>query len=112
MRLKGLVQTWRYPVILLFSIGISGVGNWVYFIALNLIVLNMTGSALAVSVLYIVRALSTVFTTIWSGTLIDRLNKKYLMNHTKCIPNGANYDITFCVFFRVHLLYGIYYYHS
>ncbi|WP_285395701.1 MFS transporter [Lysinibacillus sp. fls2-241-R2A-57] len=79
MGVHKLIETWRYPVILLFSIGVSSVGSWIYFIALNLIVLNLTGSAIAVSGLYIVRALSTLFASFWSGSLIDRLNKKYLM---------------------------------
>ncbi len=79
LNLKLLVETWRYPIILLCSIGVSSVGSWIYFIALNLIVLNITESALAVSGLYIIRALSTVCTNIWSGSVIDRLNKKYLM---------------------------------
>ncbi|EON73748.1 hypothetical protein H131_03764 [Lysinibacillus sphaericus OT4b.31] len=79
MNIKLLLKTWRYPIILLFSIGVSSVGSWIYFIALNLIVLNITESALAVSGLYIIRALSTVCTNIWSGSVIDRLNKKYLM---------------------------------
>ncbi|PJO40679.1 MFS transporter [Lysinibacillus xylanilyticus] len=74
-----LLEAWRYPSILLFSIGVSSVGSWIYFIALNLIVLNLTGSAIAVSGLYIVRASSTLFASFWSGSLIDRLNKKYLM---------------------------------
>ncbi|MFJ8064084.1 MFS transporter [Psychrobacillus sp. NPDC096426] len=79
MSFKKILETWRHPSILLFSIGVSSVGSWVYFIALNLIVLDITGSAIAVSGLYIIRALSTVFTNIWSGSVIDRLNKKYLM---------------------------------
>ncbi|MBZ3766522.1 MFS transporter [Bacillus cereus] len=79
MSLKKTLETWRYPSILLFSIGVSSVGSWVYFIALNLIVLNITESAIAVSGLYIIRALSTLFTNIWSGSLVDRSNKKYLM---------------------------------
>ncbi|MEI2428119.1 MFS transporter [Priestia megaterium] len=79
MSFKKTLETWRYPSILLFSIGVSSVGNWVYFIALNLIVLNITESAIAVSGLYIIRALSTLFTNIWSGSLVDRLNKKHLM---------------------------------
>ncbi|WP_336636077.1 MFS transporter [Lysinibacillus fusiformis] len=73
------LKSWRYPIILLSSIGISSIGEWIYFIALNLTVLNLTGSALAVSGLYIVRALSTLFTNFWSGSLIDRFNKKHLM---------------------------------
>lgn len=79
MSMNKLLEAWRYPAILLFSIGVSSVGSWIYFIALNLIVLNLTGSAIAVSGLYIVRASSTLFASFWSGSLIDRLNKKYLM---------------------------------
>lgn len=73
--MKKSLKSWRYPIILLSSIGISSIGDWIYFIALNLIVLNLTESALAVSGLYIVRALSTLFTNFWSGSLIDRFNK-------------------------------------
>ncbi|MGE7675649.1 MFS transporter [Lysinibacillus sp. NPDC094403] len=79
MSMNKFLEKWRYPSILLFSIGVSSVGSWIYFIALNLIVLNLTGSAIAVSGLYIVRASSSLFTNFWSGSLIDRLNKKYLM---------------------------------
>ncbi|MFJ5564743.1 MFS transporter [Lysinibacillus xylanilyticus] len=79
MSMNKLLEAWRYPAILLSSIGVSSVGSWIYFIALNLIVLNLTGSAIAVSGLYIVRASSTLFASFWSGSLIDRVNKKYLM---------------------------------
>ncbi|KAB7672125.1 MFS transporter [Bacillus sp. B1-b2] len=78
MRIKKLVNSWKYPSILLSSIGISSIGEWVYFIALNIIVLDRMG-VLAVSGLYILRALSALFTNFWSGSLIDRLNKKHLM---------------------------------
>ncbi|WP_291756013.1 MFS transporter [Lysinibacillus sp. UBA5990] len=77
--MKKSLKSWRYPSILLTSIGISSIGDWIYFIALNLIVLNLTESALAVSGLYIVRALSALFINFWSGSLIDRFNKKHLM---------------------------------
>ncbi|KPB06700.1 permease [Bacillus sp. CHD6a] len=76
--MKMIVQSWKYPSILLTIIGISSIGEWVYFLALNLIVLDMMG-VFAVSGLYILRALSTLFTNIWSGSLIDRLNKKHLI---------------------------------
>ncbi|MCM3757296.1 MFS transporter [Sporosarcina aquimarina] len=79
MRIRKLMNGWRYPSILLFSIGVSSVGSWIYFIALNLIVLNLTGSAMAVTGLYVVRALSTLLTNSWCGSLIDRYNKKLLM---------------------------------
>lgn len=77
--MRKALESWRYPAILLCSIGVSSVGEWIYFIALNLIVLNLTESALAVSGLYIVRAISSLLTNFWSGSLIDRFNKKKLM---------------------------------
>ena len=55
--MRKALESWRYPAILLCSIGVSSVGEWIYFIALNLIVLNLTESALAVS-----RAISSLFT--------------------------------------------------
>ena len=70
---------WKNPLLLLFGIGISNVGAWVYLIALNLIILDMTGSPLAVSILYILLPIATLFTNFWSGTFIDRLNKRNLM---------------------------------
>lgn len=77
--MKKSLENWRYPAILLCSIGVSSIGEWIYFIALNLIVLNLTKSALAVSGLYIVRAISSLLTNFWAGSLIDRYNKKHLM---------------------------------
>ena len=67
------------PVLLLLGIGISNLGAWVYLIALNLIVLDITGSPLAVAILYILIPVATLFTNFWSGSFIDRLNKRNLM---------------------------------
>ncbi|RDW15721.1 MFS transporter [Oceanobacillus chungangensis] len=77
--MKRKIASWKYPSMLLFGIGISNIGEWIYFIALNLIVLDMTGSPLAVSGLYIIKPLATIFTNFWSGSIIDRLNKRKLM---------------------------------
>ncbi|RFA32979.1 MFS transporter [Virgibacillus dokdonensis] len=79
MNVKKEITRWKYACILLFGIGISNIGEWVYFIALNLIVLDMTDSPLAVSVLYIIKPLATLFTSFWAGSFIDRLNKRSLM---------------------------------
>ncbi|MDL4842328.1 MFS transporter [Aquibacillus rhizosphaerae] len=79
MNLKTIVATWKYPSILLFGIGISTIGTWIYFLALNLIVFNMTDSPIAVAILYIIKPLATLFTNLWGGSVIDRINKKYLM---------------------------------
>jgi MFS family permease len=79
MVLKKKLASWKYPSILLLGIGVSNVGEWIYFISLNLIVLDMTGSPLGVSGLYIVKPLATLFTNFWAGSIIDRLNKRKLM---------------------------------
>lgn len=70
---------WKNPLMLLFGIGVSNLGAWIYLIALNLIVLDMTGSPLAVSVLYILIPVATLFTNFWAGSFVDRLNQKRLM---------------------------------
>ncbi|MBG9585942.1 MFS transporter [Cytobacillus firmus] len=79
MRLKKKLASWKYPFILLLGIGVSNIGEWIYFISLNLIVLDMTGSLLAVSGLYIIKPLATLCTNFWAGSMIDRLNKRKLM---------------------------------
>lgn len=76
---RKIVQAWKYPSILLFGIGISNFGAWVYLIALNLIVFDMTHSPLAVAGLYIVKPLAALFTNVWAGSVIDRMNKRKLM---------------------------------
>lgn len=77
--MKRLLESWKYPAFLLGAIGISTIGEWIYFISLNLIVLKETGSALAVSILYILKPLAALFTNVWSGSLIDRLHQRNLM---------------------------------
>lgn len=70
---------WKNPLLLLFGIGLSNVGAWVYLIALNVMILDRTGSPLAVSILYILFPIATLLTNFWSGTFIDRLNKRNVM---------------------------------
>lgn len=73
------MQTWKQPLLLLTGVGISNLGAWVYFIALNLIVLEMTQSPFAVSVLYILVPLAALCANFWSGTVIDRTDTRRLM---------------------------------
>ena len=79
MKMKHWVESWKYPTILLLGIGVSNLGAWVYLIALNLIVFEITGSPLAVALLYILIPLASLFTNFWCGSLVDRLNKRNLM---------------------------------
>nr|WP_144235634.1 MFS transporter [Planomicrobium okeanokoites] len=71
---------WKDPLILLAAVGISNIGAWIYLIALNLKVLAMAdNSALAVAGLYMTVPLAAIFTNMWAGSLIDRLNKRKLL---------------------------------
>lgn len=62
--------------LLLASSGISSIGEWIYFIALNLIVLNRGATPAAVGVLYIIRPLATVLTTSMMSHFLDDLKKR------------------------------------
>ncbi|WP_066058283.1 MFS transporter [Robertmurraya korlensis] len=79
MNLEKKIASWKYPSILLIGIGVSNIGEWIYFISLNLIVLGMTDSPIAVSGLYIIKPLAALCTNFWAGSIIDRLNKRKLM---------------------------------
>ncbi|ADH07199.1 MFS transporter [Bacillus cereus] len=79
--MKNLLKDWKYPLLLLSGVGIANLGAWIYLIALNVLVYNMDGSALAVATLYVIKPLATLFTNAWSGSMIDRLNKRKLMIH-------------------------------
>ncbi|MBY0122017.1 MFS transporter [Bacillus sp. S/N-304-OC-R1] len=73
------MKLWKNPILLISGIGISYLGNWIYLIALNLSILNLTGSAAAVAGLYIIRPIAVLITNTWSGSVIDRINKRKLM---------------------------------
>ncbi len=74
------MKSWKYPVIILLTIGISNTGSWIYLLALNLTVLDLTkSSAFAVAGLYIMQPTATLLTNIWSGSLIDRFNKRRIL---------------------------------
>ncbi|MFS0749373.1 MFS transporter [Oceanobacillus sp. 1P07AA] len=73
------MSNWKYPILLLGGIGISNIGGWVYLIALNLVILNETGSPFAVAILYILIPLATMCSNFWSGSVIDRVNTRKLM---------------------------------
>ncbi len=79
--MKNLLKDWKYSLLLLSGVGIANLGAWIYLIALNVLVYNMGGSALAVATLYVIKPLATLFTNAWSGSMIDRLNKRKLMIH-------------------------------
>ncbi len=73
------MRNWKYPMLLVSGIGVSYLGNWIYLVALNLLVLEITGSAAAVAGLFIIRPIALLLTNFWSGSIIDRVDKRKLM---------------------------------
>ncbi|TFE00856.1 MFS transporter [Jeotgalibacillus sp. R-1-5s-1] len=69
-------QKWRAPGLLLASTGISSLGDFIYLVAINLIVFNMTGSAAAVAGLWIVGPLTNIVMKFWTGSFIDYRSKR------------------------------------
>lgn len=78
-------KRWRFPTLLLGAVGISGLGDFVFLVAINLLVYQMTESAAAVAGLWIVGPLASIFTRFWAGSIIDRANRKKLMIWTDLI---------------------------
>ncbi|MFX3672917.1 MAG: MFS transporter [Paenisporosarcina sp.] len=70
---------WKFPIFYLSSVGIANTGQWIYLLAINLMVLRMTGSALAVAVLYMIKPFARMVVGFWAGSLIDRVSTKQLM---------------------------------
>ncbi|WP_108669144.1 MFS transporter [Peribacillus acanthi] len=76
---------WKLTSLMLTGIGISTLGDFIYLIAINLLVYEMTQSAAAVAGLWIVGPIISVLTNSWSGGIIDRSNKKKIMIYTDII---------------------------
>ena len=70
---------WKYPAFYLSAVGIANIGGWIYLLAINLMVFNMTGSALAVAGLYMIKPFAHLLMGFWSGSVIDRVSTKHLM---------------------------------
>jgi MFS family permease len=76
---KSFLRDWKLPILLLFGIGISGLGDFVYLIAINLLILDMTHSAAAIAGLWIIGPIISILTNFWSGSIIDRSNKRNIL---------------------------------
>ncbi|WP_249310246.1 MFS transporter [Bacillus sp. FJAT-49736] len=76
---KGFLEKWKLPTLLLIGIGVSGLGDFVYLIAINLLILDMTHSAAAVAGLWIIGPIVAILTNFWSGGFIDRGNKRNIL---------------------------------
>ncbi|WP_110113104.1 MFS transporter [Bacillus sp. CGMCC 1.16541] len=73
------MKSWKYPLLLLGSVGISNLGEWIYLLALNVMILDITGSPSAVVILYLIKPFATLCTNGWAGSFIDRSPKRHMM---------------------------------
>ncbi|MFJ7668918.1 MFS transporter [Lysinibacillus sp. NPDC097195] len=65
--------------LLLGGFGFSYLGNWIYLVALNLMVWHLTYSATAVAGIFIVGPVARIMTNFVAGSIIDRSNKRNIM---------------------------------
>ncbi|MBT2687639.1 MFS transporter [Bacillus sp. ISL-47] len=104
-------MNWKLASLLLTGIGISRLGDFIYLIAINLLVYEMTGSAAAVAGLWILGPITSVLTNSWSGGMIDRNNKRKLMIWTDIvrasgvalIPFIGNIGFIYAVLFLISI---------
>lgn len=95
----------REKILLLLSMWIANIGEWVYFIALNMIVLRLTDSPFAVSILYMLTPLAVIVTNSWVGTIIDRVDTKRLLIFLD-ITRGI-FVLALSIITNIPLIYGI-----
>lgn len=74
-----LMKRWKKPLLFITGAGISNLGDWIYLIAINILVLDLTKSPMAMAGLYIIRPLAILLTNSWIGGWIDRSDKRSLM---------------------------------
>src|SRR5690606_27891219 len=77
--LRQYLHEWKTPSILLGSLGIASLGDFIYLVAINIIVYQMTGSAAAVAGLWVIGPLTNIVTKFWTGSSIDYRSKKNMV---------------------------------
>lgn len=75
---KGVLVLKKYGL-LLGAFGFSYLGNWIYLVALNILILDLTGSAAAVAGIYIIGPTARIIASFFAGSIIDRSNKRKIM---------------------------------
>lgn len=81
--------------LILGSIGISNIGDWIYFIALNLMILSSYKSAWSVGGLYVIRPFADLLTNMICGSFVDRLNKRKWLYSLDFIRSGLIMSLLF-----------------
>lgn len=66
----------RHYLYLLTGLGLSQLGNWIYLIALNVMIWSLTHSPAAVAMIYVIGPIVRIICNFFVGSYIDRWNKK------------------------------------
>ncbi|MDY0407500.1 MFS transporter [Virgibacillus soli] len=98
-------KSWRKPTILLCTLGFAGIGDFIYLVAINILVYQITESAAAVATLWMIGPLVNIATKFWTGSYIDYRNKRKIMMITYfirgvlilCIPFAPNMYVMFLI---------------
>lgn len=75
----GLCLSKRNYLLLWCAHIVSEAGNWLTFIAITVLAYQITGSGLAVSGVFIARAIPTLFLAPIAGVIVDRWNRKAIL---------------------------------
>lgn len=73
------LKEWKHLSILLLSMSISNIGDFIYLVAINIIVFQLTGSAAAVAGIWIIGPLTNIITKFWTGSYIDYRSKRNII---------------------------------
>ncbi|MEK4564676.1 MFS transporter [Alkalihalobacillus sp. FSL R5-0424] len=74
-----MYHKWRHPSLLLLSVGIANVGDFIYLVAINIYIFQLTGSATAVALMWLISPLVNIFTKFWTGSFIDFRSKRKIV---------------------------------
>ncbi|BAC12317.1 hypothetical conserved protein [Oceanobacillus iheyensis HTE831] len=100
-----ILHKWKNPSFLLTSIGIANIGDFIYLVAINILVFQMTGSAAAVAGLWLIGPLTNIFAKFWTGSFIDYRSKRKVMMATYVIRGVFIFIIPFMD--NLFLLYSV-----
>ncbi len=79
------MKSWKQPALLLTTTGLSSIGDFIYLIVMNILVFQLTGSAVAVAGFWIISPLVNIVTKFWTGSFIDYRSKRQIMMATYII---------------------------
>ncbi|RQW22973.1 MFS transporter [Bacillus sp. C1-1] len=79
------MKSWKQPALLLTTTGLSAIGDFIYLIVMNILVFQLTGSAVAVAGFWIISPLVNIVTKFWTGSFIDYRSKRQIMMATYII---------------------------